>query len=331
MENFVVYDNETLLADRLFCLKVLLHLVLVRKFEERVIGLFGEGKIHGTAHLCIGEEATGIGTTFALKPEDCMLASHRGHGQAIGKGIPVNDIMAEMLGKQPGVNHGRGGSMHIADIKHGVLGANGIMGASAPLACGAALSFKKNKVIDRVAAVFFGDGSSNLGAIHESMNLAAAWKLRVMFVLINNTYGFSTPLHKVVNDTDLTKRAIPYGMKSYEVDGNDVLAVYRAASQAREYMVKNNEPVLIVENTYRTAGHSKSDKNRYRTQEEIDEWKAKNPISRFIDLLLENGYTQNEIDDADRNAAKMIEDAVEYAESSPEPKIRDFEAAVYAL
>jgi pyruvate dehydrogenase E1 component alpha subunit len=325
-----LYDIKTLLADRDFCLRTLEYLMLVRKFEERVYMLFGHGKIHGTAHLCIGEEATGIGTTFALKSEDCMLASHRGHGQAIGKGIPINEIMAEMLGKETGVNRGRGGSMHIADIRHGVLGANGIMGASGPLACGAALFFKMKKMNDRVVAFFFGDGSSNLGAIHESMNLAAAWKLPVMFVLTNNGYGMSTPLYKVVNDTDLTKRAIPFAMKSYEVDGNDVLAVYSVVSEAREYIIETGEPVLIVENTYRTSGHSKSDANKYRTKSEIEEWNAKNPVIRFTCQLLENGYKQKDIDEADRITTEIVENAVEYALSSPEPEVRDFEAAAYA-
>jgi pyruvate dehydrogenase E1 component alpha subunit len=286
--------------------------------------------MHGTAHLCIGEEATGIGTVFALSPDDYIFASHRGHGQVIAKGIQVNDIMAEIFGKESGVSHGRGGSMHIADINHGVLGANGIMAANGPLACGAALNLKMNNIRDKVVAFFFGDGSSNLGAIHESMNLASVWKLPVMFVLINNTYGFSTPLHKVVNDTDLSKRAVPYSMKSYEVDGNDVLAVYRVVSEARLYMIEMGEPVLIVEHTYRTAGHSKSDKNKYRSIDEIEEWEAKNPIIRFSKQLLKNGYTQSDIDEASRSAALLVENAVEYAINSPQPEIRDFETAVYA-
>ena len=325
-----MYDKKTLLADHPFCLRTLENLMLVRKFEERVFVLFGQGKVHGTAHLCVGEEATGIGTTFALGPDDYMLASHRGHGQAIGKGIPINDIMAEILAKDAGVNHGRGGSMHIADIRHGILGANGIMAASGPIACGAALYIRMNDIPDRIVAFFFGDGSSNLGAIHESMNLAAVWKLPVMFVLTNNGYGMGTALQKVANDTDLTKRAIPFAMKSYEVDGNDVLEVYRVVREARAYMVENGAPVLIVEHTYRTSGHSKSDGNRYRTKEEIAEWKAKNPVIRFINQLLENGYAQSEIDEIDRITSETIESAVDYAIACPEPEISDFEAAAYA-
>ena len=323
-------DYHDLLSRHDFCLNTLKYLMLVRKFEERVLLLFSQGKVHGTAHLCIGEEATGIGTTFALKPDDCMLASHRGHGQAIGKGIPIRNIMAEILGKETGVNHGRGGSMHIADINHGVLGANGIMGASAPIACGAALYYKKKHIPDHVVAIFFGDGSSNLGAIHESMNLAAAWNLPVMFVLTNNGYGMGTPISKVVNEPDLTKRAIPFAMKSYDVDGNDVLAVYQTVCEARRYMVENNVPVLIVEHTYRTCGHSKSDANLYRTKEEIAEWKAKNPVIRFTKQLLDNGYTQNEIDAIESDTTEIINEATEYALNCPDPVIDNYELATYA-
>jgi len=321
---------EYLLTDKELCFRMLRYMMLTRKFEEKVGIMFSQGKVHGTTHLCIGEEATGTGTTFALKKEDYIYASHRGHGQAIGKGIPIDLMMAEILAKETGVNHGRGGSMHIADFPSGVLGANGIMGASGPLACGVGLYIKMKKIEDRIVAFFYGDGSSNLGDIHESMNLASTWKLPVMFVLNNNTYGMGTPLRAVVNDTDLTKRAIPYAMKSYEVDGNDVLAVYMTVTEAREYMIKNNEPVLIVEHTYRISGHSKSDGNLYRTKEEIAEWRQKDPILLFSKQLTENGYSQADIDDEETKATQIIENAIEYAMNSPEPVIYDFESAAYA-
>lgn len=321
--------NE-LIADKAFLSKIMENLMLVRKFEERVYTLFGQGKVYGTTHLGVGEEATGIGSTLALKAEDYMLATHRGHGQAIGKGVDVNAAMAEIMAKEAGVNHGRGGSMHIADIEKGVLGANGILGASGPIGCGAGLYIQMKNIPDRVVAVFFGDGASNEGAMHEAMNLAATWKLPVMFICINNTYGMSMPLAKVVNDTDLTKRAIPYGIKSYEVDGNDVLAVYQTVSAAREYVVTAKEPVFIVEHTYRTSGHSKSDGNLYRSKEEIAWWKERNPVARFTSVLLENGFTKEEIDAIDRKTDKAVEDAVAYAESCEEPALPDIEAAVYA-
>lgn len=306
-------------------------MMLVRHFEEKIQQLFAYGFIHGTTHLGIGEEATGVGTTAALKKDDYVLATHRGHGQALGKGLNVKSMMAEMLAKGEGVNRGKGGSMHIADIDNGILGANGIVGANAPIACGAALSIKMKKIEDRVVVAFMGDGAANEGAVHESMNLAAAWNLPVLFVLVNNQYGMSTPLSKVVKEKNLSLRAVAYGMKSYEVDGNDVLAVYDTVKKARDYVVKGNGPVLIIEHTYRTSGHSKSDGNLYRTKQEINEWKEKNPIKRFAEYLVSNEiFSQSEINNMEEKIIKEIEDAVEYAKSCSEPKFDGIEDAVYA-
>lgn len=317
--------------DPAFLRTLMVRMMTVRKFEEKLQWLFAQGLVYGTMHLGIGEEGTGVGTTAALKTKDYMLATHRGHGQAIGKGVDINAMMAEILARDAGVNRGRGGSMHIADIDKGILGANGIVAANAPLACGAALTCKLKKIPDRVAVAFFGDGGSNEGAIHESMNLASAWNLPVLFVLVNNTYGMSTPLSRVVKDTNLAKRADAYDMKSFDVDGNDVLAVYEAVKEARAYAAAGNGPVLIVEHTYRTSGHSKSDGNLYRSKEEIAEWKAKNPVIRFTAYLTEHGYfTAEEIDGMDKEAAKIVDDAVEYAKGCPEPQVDDIEALVYA-
>lgn len=317
--------------DRKFMRDLMVKMMTVRKFEEKLQWLFAQGLIYGTMHPGIGEEATGIGTTAALLKEDYMLATHRGHGQVIGKGVDINHMMAEILARDTGTNRGKGGSMHIADVDNGILGANGIVAANAPLVCGAALTIKLKKIPNRVAVAFFGDGGSNEGAVHESMNLAAAWNLPVIFVLVNNTYGMSTPLSKVVKDTDLSKRAIPFDMKSYDIDGNDVLEVYRTVKEAREYVVAGNGPVLIVEHTYRTSGHSKSDGNLYRTKEEIAEWKAKNPVIRFTDYLISNGiFEQSDIDQMDAEATDIIDKAVEYAKNSPMPSIEGIEDSVYA-
>lgn len=321
---------QQFLADKELCRQLMLRMMLVNKFEETAFWLFGQGLVHGTMHLGIGEEATGVGTGAALKKEDYMLATHRGHGQTIGKGVDLNAMMAEILARATGTNHGKGGSMHICDFDNGILGANGIVGGNGPIACGAALTIKMKHIPDRVVACFFGDGASNEGSMHESMNLASAWKLPVLFVLTNNTYGMSTPLSKVVGDTDLTKRAIPYGMKSYECDGNDVLAVYSTVLAARQYALENG-PVLIVEHTYRTSGHSKSDGNQYRTKEEIQYWKERNPIIRFRQQLVEAGtFTDEEIDELDKEAEKIILDTVEYAKAQPQPDLADLETDVYA-
>ncbi|MBP3701855.1 MAG: thiamine pyrophosphate-dependent dehydrogenase E1 component subunit alpha [Lachnospiraceae bacterium] len=323
--------DKSLLENKEFLKELMVRMMTVNKFEEVAFWLFGQGLVHGTMHLSIGEEATGVGTTAAMTKDDYMLATHRGHGQALGKGVDVNAMMAEILARATGTNHGKGGSMHICDFDNGILGANGIVGGNGPIACGAALSIKLQKIPNRVCAAFFGDGASNEGAILESMNLAAAWDLPVMFILTNNTYGMSTPLDRVVKNKDLRQRADAFGFKSYECDGNDVLAVYETVKEAREYVVAGNGPVLVVEHTYRTSGHSKSDGNLYRTKEEIQYWKDNNPIKRFREFLVENGiFTNEEVDEMQAIADKIIDEAVEYAKAQPQPVVEDLEADVYA-
>ena len=323
--------DKSLLENKEFLQELMVRMMTVNKFEEQAFWLFGQGLVHGTMHLSIGEEATGVGTTAALTKEDYMLATHRGHGQALGKGVDLNSMMAEILARATGTNHGKGGSMHICDFDNGILGANGIVGANGPIACGAALTIKMKNIPNRVCAAFFGDGASNEGAILESMNLAAAWDLPVMFILTNNTYGMSTPLDHVVKNKDLKQRAAAFGFKAYECDGNDVLAVYETVKEAREHVVAGNGPVLVVEHTYRTSGHSKSDGNLYRTKEEIKYWADRNPIVRFRQFLTENKiFTDKEIDAMQETADQAIADAIEYAKAQPQPEVADLEADVYA-
>jgi pyruvate dehydrogenase E1 component alpha subunit len=324
-------DPAHLRKDKAFLEKIMEHLMLARKFEEEVFSLYKQGKLHGTTHLGVGEEATGVGSVFALEPQDCILSTHRGHGQVLAKGAPVRDMMAEMLGKEAGTNRGRGGSMHIADMRVNALGAGGVIGASCPIACGVALSFKMRGEKNRIAAVFFGDGSMNEGAVHEAMNLAAAWRLPVLFLCTNNGYGMSTPLGRAAGDADLTKRGYPYGIRSTEVDGNDVLAVHAAASEARAYIVREERPAFVVEHTYLTSGHSKSDNNRYRTAEEIAEWESKNPVTRFARVMRENGFSDAEIAAIDARTTEAIAEASAYAEACPAPAATpaDLEAETY--
>jgi len=312
------------------CRELLRKMLLVHYFEETALRLLRGGLVPGTLHPGIGEEATGVGTGAALKENDYIFVTHRGHGQAIGKGMDINAMMAELLGRATGTNRGKGGSMHIFDRDCGVLGANGILGANAPLACGAALSIQMQRIPDRIALCYFGDGSSNQGAVHEAMNLAAAWKLPLVFVLTNNTYGMSTPLERAVNDTDLTKRAIPFGIRAFSCDGNDVLAVYDTVLQARQYALTQG-PALVVEQTYRTCGHSKSDRNLYRSQEEIDLWRGRCPIKRFRELLIAQGvFSSWELDALELEAAQCVAEAERYALSQPLPQPQDLEAGVYA-
>lgn len=316
--------------DKQLAAALLEKMMLSRKFEENVQYYFSLGMIHGTTHLGIGEEATTTGTCLALKKEDDMFATHRGHGAAIAKGIDLNSMMAEMFGKVTGVCKGRGGSMHIADRDVGVLGANGIVGPSMALACGAAFAHKRRGE-DAVALAFFGDGATNEGIFHEALNLASVWALPVLFVCTNNQYGMSTHISKVMKDTDITHRAIPYAMKSMSVDGNDAEAVYNTVSEARAYVRAKSEPVLIVENTYRISGHSKSDGNLYRTKEEIQYWKQLDPIELHRKKVLERGLlSEAEIRAIDASTTEIIERAVKYAIESPYPKVEDIYEDVYA-
>ncbi|NLT12858.1 MAG: thiamine pyrophosphate-dependent dehydrogenase E1 component subunit alpha [Clostridiales bacterium] len=304
---------------------------LARFFEERVQWLFSRGLVHGTTHLGIGEEATAAGTIAALKPQDYVFGTHRGHSQAIAKGIDINRMMAEILARSTGVCKGKGGSMHIADPDIHYFGADGVLGASAVICVGTALATSKRGEKDRVSVVFFGDGTSNEGATWEAMNLAAVWNLPVLFVCVNNLYGMSTPIADAMKDTDIAKRAYPFDMPAKTIDGNNVLEVYRTSAEARSYVAAGNGPMMVVENTYRISGHSKSDGNLYRTKEEINAWKEQCPIKAFRKYLIEDGiFTENELDMVAGQAADVIEAAEEYAKGSPEPSVDDLLDDVYA-
>ena len=312
-------------------LKMYTNMNLGRRFEEHVQWLFSKGLVHGTTHLGIGEEATSAGTIAALKPRDYVFGTHRGHAQAIAKGINVKYMMAEILARETGVCKGKGGSMHIADPDIFYFGADGVLGASAVMCNGTALAIKKRKEQDRISVVFFGDGTSNEGATWEAMNLAAVWNLPTLFVCINNTYGMSTPIADVMKDTDISKRAYPFAMPSRSIDGNNVLEVYNTIKEAREYVAAGNGPMLVVENTYRISGHSKSDGNLYRTKEEIESWKKKDPIQAFRKYLLANDLASaEELDKIEADAVQAINDAEEFAKNSPEPKLEDLLNDVYA-
>ncbi len=324
-------EEKDIRANREALRELMVRMMTVRQFEETAYWLFGQGLVHGTMHLSVGEEAASIGTTAALKDGDYMLATHRGHGQALGKGVGLNAMMAELLGRETGTNHGKGGSMHICDFDHGILGANGIVGANGPIACGAALTIQMKHIPDRICAVFFGDGASNQGAMMESLNLAAVWDLPVLFVLTENQYGMSTRLDRAVRETDLTKRADAFGIPSLECDGNDVLAVFDTVREARRYILEEKGPFLVEEHTYRISGHSKSDGNLYRSREEIRYWKEHGPILRFGTYLFENGiFTKEEIKEMEAGAETAVAEAVAYAKEQPCPSARDLEKDVYA-
>lgn len=316
--------SEDLLAD------MWMKMNLAREFENRVQWLFSMGLVHGTTHLGVGEEATAVGSVLALEPQDYVFGTHRGHAQAIAKGINIDHMMAEILAKATGVCKGKGGSMHIADPAINYFGADGVLGASAVMCCGTALSIRKKKEKNRISVVFFGDGSANEGAVFEAMNLAAVWNLPVLFVCINNMYGMSTPIAKVMKDTDISKRAYPFAMPSESIDGNDILAVYDTIAKARKQVLKDG-PMLVVENTYRISGHSKSDGNLYRTREEINQWKEKCPLKSFRSYLLEQQlFTAEKLDEMQKEGKEIIDQAVTFAKGSPEPSVDDIYEDVYA-
>jgi acetoin:2,6-dichlorophenolindophenol oxidoreductase subunit alpha len=304
-------------------------MLLARRFEEKVAYFFSRGLVHGTTHLYVGEEATAIGAIATLSDEDWITSTHRGHGHAIAKGLDPDRMMAELLGKSTGYCRGKGGSMHISDITMGHLGANGIVGGGLPIATGAGISVKVRGE-DKVVVCFFGDGAINEGTFHESVNLASIWKLPVIFICENNLYGMSMSQKRATNIDDLSVRASSYGIPGARVDGNDVFAVYEAVLTAKDH-VKKNGPYLIVAETYRQLGHSKSDANRYRTKEEIAEWKKKDPIPRMRRHLTEHeGFSAAELDALEEQAAKDIEKAVEFAQNSPDPDLSDLLTDVYA-
>lgn len=301
----------------------------IRAFEEKVAYFFSRGMIHGTTHLYIGEEATAVGVMAALAEDDWITSTHRGHGHTIAKGIDLNRMMAELLGRETGYCRGKGGSMHIADLSRGNLGANGIVGGGIPIAVGAALTAKLQQ-LDRVVVSFFGDGALNEGSFHEAVNLASVWNLPIIFVCEDNQYGMSMSRRRSMNIEDLAVRASSYGIPGVSVDGNDVLAVYETAVKAHKH-VQNHGPYLIVCETYRYMGHSKSDANKYRTKEEIAEWREKDPIGRFRTFLVKHDYfSEQDLDQIEAAARGQIEEAVEFAQSSPEPSLDIIAEDVYA-
>ena len=302
----------------------------VRAFEEQAEKSYMMGKIHGTMHLSIGQEASAVGSISTLEPDDFILGHHRGHGLCIAKGAKLDLMMAEFYGKENGYCRGRGGSMHIADVSTGNLGANGVVGGGIPMAVGVGIGLKMQGN-NRVLLSFFGDGGASTGAFHESMILAVLYQVPVVFICENNQYAMSFPAEKWTTSERLAGFAELYGMPGVAVDGNDLLAVKEAVQVAVDRARSGGGPSLVVNNTYRYRGHSKSDRNRYRTQDEIEEWQRHDPILRFNRVLLDEGLLQeSEIEAIEKAAYEAIEAARQFAESSPEPAVESILEGVYA-
>jgi TPP-dependent pyruvate/acetoin dehydrogenase alpha subunit len=331
----LTYDGErkALLLQELRrekLLEMLQRLFLTRYFEENAEALYIRGLVHGTMHLSIGMEASPIGSIAAIGEDDLIIHHHRGHGHTIAKGADITMMMGEFLGKEPGLCRGRGGSMHIADIPGGNLGATGIVGSGMATGVGIGLALKLKRS-PRVLLCFFGDGAANEGEFHESLNLASLWKLPVVFICDNNQYGMSMAAEKSMNIKYVAQRASAYNIPGITVDGNDVLAVYDAVSAAVAHARAGEGPSLVENLTYRWRGHSKSDRNLYRTQAEITEWQQRDPITRFANALIEaEVMSSDEIEQVSQQAQDTIQEATALALEMPEPSPENLEAEVYA-
>ncbi|MBI3761834.1 MAG: thiamine pyrophosphate-dependent dehydrogenase E1 component subunit alpha [Chloroflexi bacterium] len=305
-------------------------MALIRAFEERLAKLYAEGALRGSLHLCIGQEATAVGGCAALKPDDYMTCTYRGHGQSLAKGLSVRAAMAELMGKVTGCCKGRGGSMHLTDVSVGLLGENAIVAAGLPVACGAAFSAKMRKT-GQVALTFFGEGATNQGVFHEALNLAAAWELPVVFFCENNVYAEMTPIAKEVKVERMAARAEGNGIPSMQVDGNDVLAAYETTLAAVERARSGAGPTFIEAHTYRLVGHMIGDPEVYRTKAEVEEKRADDPIARFRARLTKDfDFTADAIDALGREALAAVDDAEAFARSSPLPDPSTANDFIYA-
>lgn len=316
-------DNQKICA--------LKQMIEIRTFEEKIHELFMDGKLYGTMHLCIGQEATAVGGAGCLNKEDWLVSTHRNHGHCIAKGTDIRKMFAEMLGKKTGTNEGKGGSMHIADLSVGNLGSNGIVGGGFPIAAGAALTAQMNQT-NQAVLCYAGDGATNEGSFHEALNLASIWHLPVVYLIENNQYGMSSSIEQMVNIPRLSDRADSYGIEGITIDGNDVELVTQTVTYALEKARNGKGPTLIEALTYRYKGHSKSDKLLYRSEDECAYWqKHKDPIVRLEKLLVQSGaidkkaiiQMEKEIDD---RFTKMIESV----QLDEEPTIEDLWTHVYA-
>jgi pyruvate dehydrogenase E1 component alpha subunit len=312
--------------DKQKLLQMYRNMLRIRRFEERLAEESARGNIPGLLHLYVGEEAVAVGACSALRKEDYITSTHRGHGHCIAKGGDLRKMMAELFAKETGYCKGRGGSMHIAAPEIGIVGCSGIAGAGIPIAAGVGLSTKLRGT-DQVCVSFFGDGASNTGAFHEGMNLASLWELPVVYVLENNLYAISMPAARSSKLKNISDRAAAYGMRSAVADGMDVLSVYEAVSEAVERARKGQGPTLVECKTYRFRGHHEGDPRKgetYRTRQEMDEWEKRDPITRLGDRMIKDRKaTEAELDAIKQETMKEIEDAVAFAKESPSPKPED--------
>jgi pyruvate dehydrogenase E1 component alpha subunit len=319
------------LPDKETALAILDKMLLIRRFEERAQEMYMKAKIGGFLHLCIGEEATIVGSTSVLEDIDYLISTYREHGQALSRGTDPNVVMAELFGREDGCSRGRGGSMHLFDAERRFMGGYGIVGGNLPLAAGMALS-SDYRGEDSVTLCMFGDGASNQGTFGETMNLAALWKLPVVFLVVNNQYGMGTAIERHSAVTDLSKKAECLGVPGERVDGMDVLAVRECVREHLRIAREDRQPTLVESLTYRFRGHSAADPEVYRTKEEVEQWRERDPITSYAERLKEEGVVDDAgIEERDRKAVEIVDRAVEFADASPEPALESLYDNVYVL
>jgi pyruvate dehydrogenase E1 component alpha subunit len=312
-----------------FLLSLYERMVLIREFEERVKLLFLEGTMPGTIHQCQGQEATAVGVCAALKADDWITSTFRGHGHALAKGLTPQELLDELFGARTGCCKGKGGSMHVGNMQKGMVPGIAIVAGGIPLAAGMALAFKMQKN-RRVVACFFGDGAVAEGAFHEGLNMAALWNLAALFVCENNLYGASTHISKVMKNTRVSERAASYGFRGETVDGNDVLAVFEAARGAVSDCRAGKGPVLLELLTYRRTGHSRRDPCHYQPQDEREAWFSRDPLDRFATRLLQRGdISSSDVGAVRTRVGKSIDEAVERAKQAPLPTAAEVNTDIF--
>jgi pyruvate dehydrogenase E1 component alpha subunit len=317
------------LPDPETCTAVLGKMMLIRRFEERAGEMYAKAKIGGFLHLCIGEEATVVGATQALRDTDYLMSTYREHGQALARGTSPDAVMAELFGRVDGCSGGRGGSMHLFDMERRFLGGYGIVGGNLPLAVGVGLAADYMGTEDCILCMF-GDGASNQGTFGESMNLAALWSLPVVFMVINNQFGMGTSLERHSAVTDLSKKAEGFGVPGTRCDGMDVLDVHACVTEALRTAREERKPQLVEAVTYRFRGHSMADPEEYRTKEQVEEWRQRDPINVFKSRLVDEGViSEEDAEKLDQKAMQRIDEAVEFADSSPFPDLDSLYDDIY--
>ena len=295
---------------------------LVRRFEEKAGQMYGMGKIAGFCHLYIGQEAVAVGAVEACRPDDYMIAAYREHGHALARGADPGMVMAELYGRTGGYSKGKGGSMHIFDIEHHFYGGYGIVGGQIPLATGMGFASKYRNE-DRVTVCFFGEAAANQGAFHESLNMASKWKLPVIYLVENNRYGMGTAIDRVAAVPAIAQRASAYAMRGEQADGMDVLKFYEAVKDCAEYCRSGKGPVILEALTYRFRGHSMADPATYRQKAEVEEERRNDPLPKLADFALKHKVTQEELSAIEAEVKHQVDEAVKFAEASPEPSLEE--------